>query len=252
MVDNSASSAARALDPASQHASQPHIPERGRIDELFKKVLNAFLIKIPSHVFEYTHVPSAKTLADRFKREVEKRRKAVEKAKKASGIAEAHGEIEILLDDLIAEIDLKLENRRAEKEIQSVAEKQRIQAGKEIRDASLKRKNSGSAPSTSSKRAKNSETMDLEDDLTLSIMSHGAEKRKIEEKQLNISIDRLNYDKERAAKEDERFAITHAANQRRLSLDKKKFELEKEERKMALEERKQMMNVLSLLAKKLE
>ena len=57
--------------------------------------------------------PSCGTLADRFKRIFVHRGKAAKRTARASGMAEKHGETEVLLDDLIQETDEKEEMLRA-------------------------------------------------------------------------------------------------------------------------------------------
>ena len=83
------------------------IPESGKAESLYDEVQKLFLHEVPDAVFLHSQKPSAKTLVDRFKRLVARRRENVKRSSAGSGIIEVHGEKEVLLDDLIGEIDEK-------------------------------------------------------------------------------------------------------------------------------------------------
>lgn len=84
-----------------------HITEWEKAESLYEEVLKLFLRDNPDEVFLHSQNPSAKTLVDRFKCFVARRRANVKRSSAASGIIEVHGEKEVLLDDLVSEIDEK-------------------------------------------------------------------------------------------------------------------------------------------------
>ena len=110
-----------------------HIAKWGRSEGLYEEVREIFLKAIPSALIEHNQRPSSKTLADRFKRLVTKRRDDVKVTTAASGIVEVHGKQEQLLDDLIDEMDVTGEAVRLKKEEQTEQEAKLVAAGKTIR-----------------------------------------------------------------------------------------------------------------------
>ena len=100
----------------------------GQNAKLFEEVLDFFLQALPCTLFQCVQKPNAKTITDRFNRLVAQRREKVKETAAASGVSEAYGEKEQLLDDIILEIDEYFETVSAHKEKKTEAEKNLVQA----------------------------------------------------------------------------------------------------------------------------
>eukprot|EP00171_Calliarthron_tuberculosum_P021320 IDg21320t1 len=85
----------------------------------------------------------------------------------------AHGEKELLLDDLIMEIDEKDEDARAVKDMQTLNEK-RLGSGSDANTP------------TSAKKRSSRDSSHSDDDLTASILSHTEERRSMDRKRLKF------------------------------------------------------------------
>ena len=166
----------------------------------------------------------------------------------------------MLLDDLISEIDEKKEATRAEKEKQNNNEKKRAAAGEMIRAKALKRKREeydvtkdGSSSSGKKRRARRIEGSNSDDEIMAAIVRQGEMRQKMENSRLQVMRNQMEWRKNNAKKDDERFKRSQfvIAN-KRLKLDEKRFELEKMEPEQCLLERKKMVDVIAMLCKKLE
>ena len=152
-----------------------HISEWGKAEALYEEEFKLLQQDIPRAVFVHSQKPSGKTLSDRFKRLIARRREEVKKTMAASDISERHGEKEFLLDNLIIEMHEKEEATRVEKELQSNKEKKLVAAGEGIRERALKRTNNdadnvqedGSSARSSAKktRARRNEVVHSDDEV---------------------------------------------------------------------------------------
>ena len=225
-----------------------HIFQRGKTEALYHEVLTSFLSLIPPAVFDSTKKPSPKTLKDRFKLFCVQHRSNDSKNRNASGIAEDHGEKEILLDDLIQEMDLKDEASMRAKLRQTESEKLLENAGDFIRTSALKRRLSASEDTPKLKKSKQNHRSTTEDEVTQSLLAQAAKKQELASETLVLQKKRFEHEVARAVEEQKRFEKTHEADMRRLDLDERRLELELEERRLAMTERSKMIYVLSLLA----
>ena len=186
-------------------ANDAHIPARGKVNSLYVKVLNLFLKLSSAEILESTHKPYTKTLIDRFKRLVQQRRNDVKRTAKASGIHEAHGEKEVLLDDLIAEIYERDEMKRAEQE-QRMQNNKRLQvAVDEIRTQAVKRRVCNSTESTPCKRILRMSASQSDEDLVSSILQSTEQNSLNNSKKLALEEQRLEHEINKVKNEGERF-----------------------------------------------
>ena len=242
-------------------------PLGAKTEALYEEVRQLFLKAVPTTLFEHSQRPSGKTLADRFKGLIGKRREDVNRTSSASGIIEEHGEQEQLLDDLILEIDEKEESVRVEKEEQTGKEAELVAAGENIRKMALMRKknessgsevgdaagagDAGDSTTSSARKSKKREMSTSDDDIAASLIEQSAKRRHIETRRIDLEQERIEIERHRAEQEAEHFAKLQESTDRKLDLDEKRFAVEVEERKEAIEERKKMVDIMELLAKKL-
>eukprot|EP00171_Calliarthron_tuberculosum_P021992 IDg21992t1 len=92
-----------------------HLAEWGKTQELFVKTHGLFTSAPQFKALGGAARPSWKTLADCFKKLVADRKTADRRNSQASGIAEKHGELEQLLDDVIQQVNEKHEGEQAVK-----------------------------------------------------------------------------------------------------------------------------------------
>ena len=228
-------------------AVNAHLPTWGKTDALYEEVRQLFLKAVPTALFEHSQRPSGKTLADRFKRLIRKRREDVKRTSSASGIIKEHVEQEQLLDDLVLEIDEKKESVRAENEEQTEKEAQLVAAWKSIREMALMRKtnlssvseagdaagagDAGDSTTSSARKRKKREMSTSDDDIAASLIEQSAKRRHIETRRIDLEQERIEIELHRAEQEAERLEKLQESTDRRLDLDEKRFAVEVEERK---------------------
>ena len=251
--------------------SSAHLAAWGKKGALFEEVHKQFLGAAPAGVLAGRDRPSQKTLEDRFKTIVSRRRKAVKENAAASGIVEVYGEKETLLDDIILEMDEKAADNREERNEKSERERKLLEAGKSIRNAALRRNgadgealddtvaNSGAgssrvSPSGSARDRRRQRAVyvcDSDDESNEILKKDMAHRREAQKRRLDINEKQFDLEEKRVRLDEIRFRGTQAAVSCRLDLDEKRAEVEIEERKQAMNERGKMIDVLAALASKI-
>ena len=121
--------------------SNAHRAPSGKKGAHFAEAHSFFLSTVPPVYLSDREPPTQKGNEDRFKMLIGKRRIEVKKTAAASGIVEEHGEKEMLLDDLILEMEDKIEQGKEKKGKRLEKEQKLKEAGEELRDLALKRSN---------------------------------------------------------------------------------------------------------------
>lgn len=267
----------RFFDPAdllllkSVSAAGAHLAPWGQKGTLFEDAHKRFLAAAPATLINGREKPSQKTIVDRFKTLVAKRRDSNKENAAASGIVEDLGEREMLLDDFILEIDEKAEKDRAEKKERTQNEKKPGQAGENIRNAALRRqpgrdaedsqghnsrkgssRQSPPASGRASRVANATYVCDSDEDDSNLLKEEFSKRRETEKWRLEIDEKRFCLEEKSLRLDEMRYHESQEATKRRLDLDEKKAAVEMEERKQAITERSKMIDVLSALASRLQ
>ena len=121
-------------------SANAHIAPWGRKGVLFEEAHATFIRTAPRIVLGEKEPPSQKSLEDRLKVILCKRREDVKRTAWLSGIVEVYGEKETLADDLILGIDEHAEEERAAKDDKLEKEKRLTAAVLELRHRALNRK----------------------------------------------------------------------------------------------------------------
>lgn len=263
-----------------------HTAKWGRQDTLFDNVFEKFYETMQSEDFSGLLRPPKKTMMDRYKRLLQKRRSTNATNSAMSGIAEEVTETGQLVDDIIFEVDETEEERRAESNTLREREQVLLDSGNQIRDMAVSRQGaveqdmdgatndevtatgstSEGQESSGSKRRRRQGDNDAEDEMQASLRKDMIERQKYSKEKVRLKTEEIAVDKERMAAENERFIkfietserrleidlkrVEADANERtrRLEIDQKRFELDSLERLEAAKERSKVVEVLSLLA----
>eukprot|EP00171_Calliarthron_tuberculosum_P002509 IDg2509t1 len=179
----------------------------------------------------------------------------------ASGISEKHGELETLLDDIIQQINEKLEDERTVREEKSTKERCLTEA-EEMRERAVKRQRRHISRSKSPTVRSESDS-DSESKLIFREM----EARRVEqEARRRIDEERLDLEKRRLERDDDHRKALEQVEHRRVDIEERRTALEEkrfdehvkarvadaEERELALQERKALIRILGVLAQKLD
>ena len=119
--------------------AKAHVAPWKRKGLLFEEAHSTFHSTAPSSILGPKEPPSQKSLEDRFKVLIGKRRSDNKKSIASSGQVEVYAERETLLDGLILEIEEHVEEERAAKGERMEKEKQLALAGEELRNLALHR-----------------------------------------------------------------------------------------------------------------
>eukprot|EP00171_Calliarthron_tuberculosum_P010894 IDg10894t1 len=83
------------------------------------------------------------------------------------------------------------------------------------------------------------------------IMEDMKRRRVHEEGQTSLARQRLEFDKEHAAINQNRFLQNQEVTDRRIRLDEHRFDLEKEDRKETMNEKRQMLELMEMITQRL-
>ena len=221
---------------------------------LFEEAHSAFLSTAPSDMLGPKEPPSQKSLEDRFKVLIGKRRLDNKKSIASSGQVEVYAERETLLSDLILEIDEHVEEERAAKGERLEKENRLAHAGEELGNLALQREirvereivgntadecngkggcsaGSGSrvSPGTGKKtnvmktrRRINYETVE---DATVALVRDLERLPEQDSRRLESEKRRHELEKRRVVEEAKRFEADQEAKRRKLDVEEKKVEL---------------------------
>ena len=199
----------------------------GEKDRLFEKVHSEFLTKLSVTQRLHYQKPSVKTLRDKLRSMLASRKNQNARNEKASGISEIETEETQLLDDFLHEIEESKLSRKQLNDELNFNENRLVKSGKEIRELALKRQTSNpdlAAPSP--KKRKRNEDTEFSDFIT-TLRDEMVENRSAKRDELTL-------------------------RQRELDLQEKRFAADEEERAHGRENEKNTLELLKLLAKKLE
>ena len=121
-------------------SANAHIAPWGRKGVLFEEAHATFIRTAPRIVLGEKEPPSQKSLEDRLKVILCKRREDVKRTAGLSGIVEVYGEKETLADDLILGIDEHTGEERAAKDEKLERETRLMAPGLELRHRAMNRK----------------------------------------------------------------------------------------------------------------
>ena len=250
----------------------------GRKEILFDEAHATFIRTAPRVVLGDKEPPSRKSLEDRLKVILCKRRGDVKRTAGLSGIVEVYREMETLGDDLILGIDEHAEEERAAKNEKLEKEKRLTAVGLELRHRALNRKQgissrcrsrshcvpkevdaevdgggrpgSPSPTGTNTRRRIHNESDDGAREALVRDMAvrqeHESLRLKLEEQLYELENKRIEEEEER------RFEANQESMRRKTILEEKKTVVEMEERKQAMVERSRMIDVFAALRKNLE
>ncbi|CAN8068517.1 unnamed protein product [Agarophyton chilense] len=108
--------------------SQAHIAAWRQIQAKFEDAPSLFMDATPEEAFSEMQRSSSETFADHFMRITSDKRQKMKENAASSGRLESKGEKEILVDDVLQEIDEKVEREREEKEKRTAQENRLLAA----------------------------------------------------------------------------------------------------------------------------
>ena len=261
--------------------AKAHAALWGRKGLLFEGAHSTFLSTAPTGMLGRKEPSSQKSLEDRFKVLIGKRRADNKKSIASSGQVEVYAERETLIDDPILEIDEHMEGERAVKGERVEKEKRLAHAGEELRNMALQRAirveeeiagntaeeenrkggcSAGSGNRISPGTGKNTNFMktrrrinyNSDEDATDALVRDLEMRREQDGRRFELEERRYEVEKRRFVEEARRFDVVQEAKRRKLDVEEKKVEPEIEEQKMAVLEPRKTIDVFASLADKLK
>lgn len=245
-----------------------HVCKWGQTDALFDGVLKSFYENNAATSFESTIKPTKKTLIDRYRRLMQKRKETVAMNIASSGIAEMNDEADDIMDDLIVQVQDMEERRKSESEELRGREAQLVKSSALIRENAIRRRSSvdedrsddieieseigGSDGTPSSTRKRRRIRMEeFDDNIPESLKEDLKIRQQLEAEKLELEKESIKMQRERVLAENRRYEKIMETNERRMEIEQKRLELDAKERKDAALERSKVVDVLSLLAEQL-
>ena len=260
-------------------SANAHIAPWVRKGILFEEAHATFIRTAPRTVLGEKEPPSQKSLEDRLKVILCKRREDLKRTAGLSGIVEVYREKETLANDLILGIEEHAEEERATKDEKLKKEKIMTAAGLILRHRALNRKKGRSSrfrsrsrsrsvpkevddefdggvgsrsPSPTGTKTRRRIHTESDDDATGAFVRNMAARQEQDNRRLKLKEQRYELEKKRMEDEERRFNANQESKRRKIILEEKKTAVEMEERKQAMVERARMIDSFAALAKKLE
>lgn len=115
-----------------------HIAKWGQTDAMFENVYRTFYERTADSLFEASTKPTKKTLIDRYRRLMQKRKETVARNEASTGIAEGTTEADEIIDDMLLQCKEMEESRNLEAEQLQEREVELLRSEETIRQSAIK------------------------------------------------------------------------------------------------------------------